>query len=905
MTNNRLLLALNLLLAAGLVLLYADRFVDLGAALSFWNPETANVPYARTVAESIAFWGDRPTIAVPVSLFLMIASLVVAILLPDMRRLAILIAGIVIVRHFWWRVVDTLHFDNPASATVGILLFLAECYGVVSITLGFYQMYRPVHRSPPKLPDDPKQRPSVDILIPSYTEPMDVMTRTIVGAIAIDYPEKRVFVLDDGRRPELAALCEQLGCGYFTRPDNRHAKAGNLNHALARTDGDLVAVFDADHVPVTSFLRKTVPYFRDKTMGFVQTPQHFATEDPFQRNLIARRHIANEQDLFYHVILPGMDALGAVTFAGSGTVFRRRALDDVGGFAVETVTEDLHTGMRLHDRGWKSLYVNEDLAAGLAPESFGDFLNQRLRWGRGATQVFVIENPLLKKGLTLAQKLSYFNALWYFLHGLPRIVFLCAPVIYLLFGIVTIQAPFYDVVTYYLCYFVVSSVTTMQVAGQVRQSQWSELYETAFCFFLAGVTALSFISPYKAHFKVTPKGGRINRLSFEMLAVLPQLLLFGLTLVGFLVGAYRAYENPATIGTLSWNGFWAAYNCVLLICAILAAVNRPQRRACPRVERHIPVSVQSENMAAVTGHTVDVGEGGAQLVLDEPVPVRKPMNVRLMDWGQSLQTEVTGRIIRSRLDENGRHRVSLRFEVKNDTIRQKLIRHTYTAPDTWRGFHQPIPPFQSLIRLLQSPLRWLRANERPGRRIAPRFKIETPGVLLGPRGLVGIGAVCELSEGGAAIRLPGKYHRRMAYMTELRLRMTWPDSTEVVEIPVMIVRQAAASGDAEKDGTGARTHTYGLIFPDLMPDMLARIQRYIYQPKVVRGQSLDVLEAKKALSLNQRQWLAQFRITWGNVTPVHTERIQVHYIPFGLQTETVAAHTGNVIPFRGRVNPSG
>ena len=278
----------------------------------------------------------------------------------------------------------------------------------------------------------------------------------------------------------------------------------------------------------------------------------------------------------------------------------------------------------------------------------------------------------------------------------------------------------------------------------------------------------------------------------------------------------------------------------------------------------------------VTGKTLDIGEGGAQVLLNDPVPVRGVLQIRLLDWRQSLQTELTGRVIRSRLEENGKHRVSLRFDVPDDAIHHNLIRHTYTAPDTWEDFHKPVPAVRSLVRLLQSPLRWLRAKELPGRRIAPRFKIETPGVLLGPRGLIGIGAVCELSESGVAIRLPSKYHARMPYMTELRLRMTWPDSDEVIDVPVMIVRDTAGAKTGSTPDPSGRV--YGLVFHNLLPDVLARIRQYIYQPRVISGQSLDVLEARQAVSLRQKQWLAQIRVTWGNVTPAHPDHVQVHCV---------------------------
>ncbi len=898
--SQRLLVAANMALFAVQLVLLGVLLWQMGWDLSLWWNGGSPYPvghHPATVMDSIQYWGNKPTFAVFVSLFLVMASATVTLLFPRFRKLAIAIAGVAIARHLIWRTFYTLDFDNPASAFFGTLLYFAELYGIISLGLGFYQMYRPVYREPPAPLLEKPFTPSVDILIPTYTEPLDVLFRTIVGCQNIDYPAKTVYILDDGKREGVRQLCQRLGCRYIRRPDNRHAKAGNLNYALTQTTGDLIVVFDADHVPLKTFLQRTVPYFLNSELGFVQTPQHFSTMDPFQRNLIMQQELSNEQDLFYHVVLPGMDAFGSVTFAGSGTVFRRKALDEIGGFAVETVTEDMHTGLRLHNRGWKSFYVNEDLSSGLAPENFGDFLNQRLRWGRGATQVFVIENPLTQSGLSLSQKLCYFNNLWYFLHGLPRVVFLLSPLIYLLFGVIVIDANFLDVLSYYLSFGLICSMTYMMVSGRVRQVQWAELYETVFCFYLSMVTLWSFFSPYKAHFKVTPKGVTQNRLSFEAMAVLPQIVMLALTLTGLGLGISRALHDGETLGYICWNSLWAGYNGMLLSCAILCAVNRPQRRGGPRVDRVIPVEVLGP-LGKVSGRTLNISEKGLFLLLNDPVPVRSGLQVKLLDWSLNRQTMVRGNVVRSHITEEGKHFVALALRDLSPDDCKHMVLHTFTAPDTWQGFHQVQSTSDSIMSLVKTPLRWCMAREIPNRRIDPRFPMETGCVLVTESDLLlGIGQTTEISEMGASITVPARYP--IPSLGGLKVRLTWPgrqgEKARVVEMKARVIRQhALKNGDI----------SYGVVFTDPGQSELASLQTFLYHPDMLKGMK-RVYGARNLHDARFRLWSAQTQERWKNVRFIQAGTIenQGQYVPFNINLERAPSLTENVIPLKRGKSP--
>jgi cellulose synthase (UDP-forming) len=172
----------------------------------------------------------------------------------------------------------------------------------------------------------PDQLPSVDIYIPTYNEPIEVLEKTIIGALCLDYSNLNIWVLDDGRRPWLKMFCEARGVGYLNRPDNAHAKAGNINHALTRTSAEFVAIFDADFIPQSNFLKRTIGFFSDPEIGIVQTPHAFYNYDPMQANLALGKSLPDEQRFFFDVIMPSRDAWNAAFCCGSNSVTRRAAL---------------------------------------------------------------------------------------------------------------------------------------------------------------------------------------------------------------------------------------------------------------------------------------------------------------------------------------------------------------------------------------------------------------------------------------------------------------------------------------------------------------------------------------------------------------------------------------------------
>ena len=320
-------------------------------------------------------------------------------------------------RYLWWRTTETLQFSGPLSLVLGTGLYLAEVYAWFVMILGFLQTVRPLERPVRPLAGAPETWPTVDIFIPTYNESLEIVQDTVLAALTIDYPpdRRRIHLLDDGRRPQFKAFAEQVGVNYITRADNLHAKAGNLNNALKLTNGELVCIFDADHVATRAFLQMTAGWFQaDPRLALLQTPHFFYSPDPIQRNVFAVKDIPGEGDLFYSVVQPGNDFWNAAFFCGSCAVIRRSAITSVGGFAGETVTEDAHTALKMQKKGWNTAYLNLRLAAGLATERLSIHVGQRARWARGMTQIFRVDNPLIGGRLSLAQRLCYLAAMTHF-----------------------------------------------------------------------------------------------------------------------------------------------------------------------------------------------------------------------------------------------------------------------------------------------------------------------------------------------------------------------------------------------------------------------------------------------------------------------------------------------------------
>ncbi|MDM7456031.1 MAG: UDP-forming cellulose synthase catalytic subunit [Tepidimonas sp.] len=556
---------------------------------------------------------------------------------PELRLAFLALAGLLSARYIVWRASETLVVTDILSTLAMLGLFLAELYAVAIFFLGNFVNLMPLDRRMPALPVDRARWPTVDVLVPSYDEDAALLETTLLAALNMRYAEGRcrVYLLDDGgtdqkcndpdpakataarlRREKLQALCAKIGAHYLTRARNEHAKAGNLNAALPHIDGELIAVLDADHVPTVDFLERTVGAFlADDRLFLVQTPHFFINADPVEHNLRIFGRMPPENEMFYGAIQHGLDFWESSFFCGSAAVLRRAALDEVGGFTGQTITEDAETALELHSRGWRSAYYGRPLIAGLQPETYSGFITQRVRWAQGMTQILLLKNPLLRTGLKPWQKLAYFNSTLFWLFPYARTIFILVPSAWLIFGLQVYHANLTQFAAYTLPHLAGMLLAGHLLYGRVRWSFVSELYEMLQSFYSLRAINRVFCNPRAPRFKVTPKGTTHDE-DFISSLVKPFYAFYGLAWVSLAFGVWRWFEQPmsrdVTLITLSWE----VLNLLLQHGVLGAMYERRQRRGAPRVPAEERVRLMGTSGTSLDARILDVSATGLQLGVD-------------------------------------------------------------------------------------------------------------------------------------------------------------------------------------------------------------------------------------------------------------------------------------------------
>lgn len=586
-------------------------------------------------------------------------------------------------RYIWWRITHTMGVSSLVDLSLGLGLLLAEVYAFTILVLGYFQVLWPLNRRPVPLPADQSAWPTVDLFIPTYNEPLSVVRSTILAASVMDWPADKlnIYLLDDGRRDEFRDFCAQAGIHYVTRTNNFHAKAGNINAALKKSSGEYVAIFDCDHIPTRSFLQVAMGWFlRDRMLAVVQMPHYFFSADPFERNLGNHGKVPNEGELFYGLLQDGNDQWDATFFCGSCAVIKRKPLEEVGGVAVETVTEDAHTALKLHRRGYRSAYITVPQAAGLATESLSGHVAQRIRWARGMAQIARLDNPLLGKGLRLSQRLCYANAMLHFFYGLPRIIYLTAPLAYLFFGAHVIHASALMILAYALPHIMQANLTNLRTQGKFRHLLWNEVYETTLAWYILRPTLVALFNPKLGKFNVTPKGGLVTRSYFDRQIAKPYLFLLVLNLAGLAAGAMRLIYTDATgeAQTIWFNLAWTVYNVLLLGATIATASEMRQVRRSHRVPLDIPATLYLPDGQELACRSVNFSTGGMALHLVETAPVEPDT---LVDVGLS-QRNVERRLPAIvRHDRDGH--ISVQFRAMSIEQERWLVACTFARADIW------------------------------------------------------------------------------------------------------------------------------------------------------------------------------------------------------------------------------
>ena len=651
--------------------------------------------------------GNKYYLLAPTLVLFLLAQIIVKISPQPQswsRRLVAGILFILFIRYFFWRSVSTLNLSNPVDGIFSLLLLLMEFLAMGGVGLQLLLMFTVKDRKSEtnkysEAVIENRYNPQVDILIPTYNEPDFILKRTIIGCQSLDYQNKKIYLLDDTKRPEIRRLAQQLGCNYITRADNSHAKAGNLNNAIRQTNGELIVVFDADFIPTTNFLNRTVGFFQKNKVALVQTPQSFYNSDPITRNLGLENVLVPEEELFYRLMQPIKDGAGSVVCAGTSFVVRRSALQEVGNFVTESICEDYFTGINLSAKGYKLVFLDEKLSAGLAAESITAHIDQRLRWARGTLQAFFVKsNPLTIAGLNLWQRLGHLEGIMYWFTCIPRLFFLFAPLVCIFGGINPVLATVSDVVYIFLPYYIMQLVAFSWLNRRSRSAMLSELYSLILALPVTITVIKVLLAPFAKGFKVTPKGLARDKFNFNWNLALPMTVLLATTLISFSISLLNPPESSINIGL-----WWTGYNLITVSVSLLTLLDIPQLSFYEWFRTSQPVKIMSGDRV-YWGVTQKLSEEGVEIFLEKAVDLATNLTVEIIAEGLTL----SGCITRTYVQD---HSLRAIVKFKNLSLEQHrhLIKILYCRPGQWQVRQIPgeLESILILFKLLLRPLMFL------------------------------------------------------------------------------------------------------------------------------------------------------------------------------------------------------
>lgn len=552
-----------------------------------------------------------------------------------MRRSLLLLLTLLTIRYLYWRVTDSLNLSTPQIAGFSVVLLAAEGWlllsGLVPLLLAWrrYDDGRAAADRAEVQWRGSNWRPWVDVLIPTCGEPLPVLERCLLGCSSLDYPHRTIWVLDDANRSEVADLAERWNCRYLARPQRHHAKAGNLNHALAHTKAELVAVFDADFVPQRHFLDRTIGLLLDPAVALVQTPQCFFNADPVLRNLELEPWLLPDEESFYRWIEPVRSSWGAVVCAGTSFLARRTALDSVGGFVEAAVSEDFVTGIAMAAQGWKLRYLGEKLSAGLAAETMLDFVRQRQRWAGGTLQALRLpQGPLRVSGLSWGQRLAYLEGALHWVNTLPRLALLLLPLSIGWLGVIPVRYTAQELISLLLPLWLALLLSTGWLNRSSRHALLADLPGWALAIPLS-VTVLQGAWGRVMPFRITPKHRVLEQGGIDPLLGMPLLLL--LVLNGFNLAAIGlALHTGAANPQLGLGLLWAALNLLGLLVALRVCWDRPCPDPTPWLGMNLNVILRGPGGQQHNGQLKALSETGVDLVLTGPEPAPVGLGWRLV-----------------------------------------------------------------------------------------------------------------------------------------------------------------------------------------------------------------------------------------------------------------------------------
>ena len=615
------------------------------------------------------------------------------------RRSLILLITLLTLRYLHWRCTASLNLDTHLSTLVSLVLLMAESWllltGLVPLWLA-WRMY------PDRREEAHQQRrnwlastwrPSVDILVPTYGEPSSVLERSLRACRQQTYRNTTIWVLDDSGRAEVEQLARSLGCRYKHRSNRTHAKAGNLNDGLRSSNGELVAVFDADFIPQSCFLETTIGLLMDPQVGLVQTPQHCINADPVMRNLAMERWLLPDEESFYRWIEPVRDGWGAVVCAGTAFLARRQALESVGGFAEEALSEDFVTGIALREQGWRLIYLQQKLSAGLAAERMLDFVRQRQRWASGTLQSLLLPHgPLRARNLSWGARLAYLEGVIHWINNLPRLLLMLMPLSIGLLGVVPIKVSTTALLELMLPLW---GTVLLSIGWLNRGSRAALLSELTGWVLTVPLVSTLVLRP--KGFRVTPKHQPQRQGGSEWSLAVPLLILSGLNAAN-LIGILGQWGNPTRLASEGWplGLVWGGLNLLGTLVALRACWDPPQEDPTPWFALQTAGELSDPARGTESCRISAISESGAELELQ---PGTEPAS-----WHRtSLSWEGQAKRLQIRPMAQQGSRVSVVWEEPSPTQREALQYWLYQRQGCWVD-RQPPPEWRALLALLKRTL---------------------------------------------------------------------------------------------------------------------------------------------------------------------------------------------------------
>ncbi|HVD19822.1 MAG TPA: glycosyltransferase family 2 protein [Propionibacteriaceae bacterium] len=422
---------------------------------------------------------------------------------------------------------------------------------------------------------------SVDVFITVYGEERSKIRATAAAAMAIK-GKHRTWILDDGRSDDVQALAEELGCHYVRRLSSNGAKAGNINHALSITRGEFFCVFDADFVPKPEFLVETVPFFVNSNVAFVQTPQTYG-------NLInmVSRGAGYMQAVFYKFIQPGRNHFNAAFCVGTNVIFRRAAINDIGGIYTDSKSEDVWTSLMLHERGWKTIYIPKTLAVGDAPETIEAYTKQQLRWATGGFEIMLTHNPLSpRRKLTTDQRIMYLVTATHYLTGIAPALLLLVPPLEIFFDLrpVNLSIDVTTWLTFYAGFYLMQILLAFYTLGSFR---WEVLMLAAVSFPIYAQALVNAFAGKEQKWHVT---GSTSKASSPFNFMIPQIVVFVFLLLSSAIAIWRDMGNSQLTLATAWNvtNTFILGSFMIVACREARRIKHPKPRATRARERAEP-----------------------------------------------------------------------------------------------------------------------------------------------------------------------------------------------------------------------------------------------------------------------------------------------------------------------------